>query len=565
MSGLDQWSMLLAKTPLSFQQMSTKPPYEVCDYKHRQNFGQRRKDFDSEGDEVVSEVRELGDSISERAPNLIMNVPNAIPTRSSVWIWVFIGLLVQSVIFVVNGLGVFHCHWPRSKSKVASYGFPTWAVGTISITIGLCICAKVIESNTIEVTVRPTETAEDGQSAPRPKFHVVRLRKAIDAMKLPPFAIYNAFDDPEIHPSERGIFPSGRAGNTKGHKTLAAWTVVGSFFALSGFILQNFGTRELHWSAAVAQLGATLILAGIRAWIRRYVGDAPPITKKLDAHFAAAELACDMYHADYLMMYGGNIRFHSFLRPLEEVSISIAGKPPPNDKAISPHGIEEPHALDDHTDDGMGILRRESGWTAAQRIFQTQSVLAEVQPDVYKTKEVAEQILDAAVEILKLLSIPEIAWEQRVFFKGSAEFEPRLNLGDGKLEGFVKVPLIISDSEVYHNEFRRTVQPLLSLTMYHFSMLRVFSSGALFRVPASCPCSEEHSREWQEKEILGGADDGSLGTWIRTPDGRIDQEMVSKDTPGSLSSDVWSRLSSKCDSTIILGMSYSALKYNYDG
>ena len=97
----------------------------MCDYKLRQNYGRYRKDLDSEGSEVVLEVRELRDSISERTPNPIMNVPVAIPTRSSVWIWVFIGLLVQSVVFVVDGLGVFHYHWPRSKSKVASYGFST--------------------------------------------------------------------------------------------------------------------------------------------------------------------------------------------------------------------------------------------------------------------------------------------------------------------------------------------------------------------------------------------------------------------------------------------------------
>ena len=350
-------------------------------------------------------------------------------------------------------------------------------------------------------------------------------------MKLSPFAIYNVLDDPEIHISERAIFPSGRAGNTKGYKALALWIVVGSLSALSGFILLNVGTRELHWSAAVAQLVATLILTGIRAWVRRYVGDAPSIIKRLDARFAVAEIACDIYYADYLMMYGGNICFYSFFRLLEEVSISIVETPPSNDKATSSYGIEELYALDDHAVASMGILRRESGWTAGQRVFQTQSVWAEVQPGVYKTKDVTEQMLDAAVEILNLLYIPDIAWEQRVFFKGSAEFDPCLNLGDGKLEGLVKKPLLISDSEVYHNESRRTVQSLLSLTMYYFSVLRVFRSGALFRVLASCPVSEEHSQEWQKKEILGRGYDSSLETWIRTPDGRIDQEMVSKDTP----------------------------------
>ena len=106
--------------------------------------------------------------------------------------------------------------------------------------------------------------------------------------------------------------------------------------------------------------------------------------------------------------------------------------------------------------------------------------------------------------------------------------------------------------------------------MYHFSMLRVFNSVSLFRVLASCPVSEEHSQEWQKKkEILGRGYDSRLETWIRTPDGRIDQEIVSKRTPGSISPNIskvrLGRLSKGHGNAIILGMSYSALKYNYQG
>ena len=320
----------------SFHSQDRMPPYQICDYKYRQGFGRRHESFDSEESEISSEdLSKETDRVSRKAPNLIINIPKAIPTRSSIWIWVFIGLLIQSVVFIINGLGVFYYHWPRTKYKVASYGFPIWAVGTILITIGSYICTKVIKTNTEECTARPRERAVDGQPAPHPKFHVVRLQKAIDSMDLPAFAIYNALDDPDVHISERGIFPSGRTENSRGHKTLAAWTVVGSFFALGGFILQNIGTRELHWSAAVAQLVATLILALIRAWVRRHVADAPVVAKKLSAGFEAAELACEIYHADRLMMYGGKICFDS-----------IADEPPPKNKASKPHRIEEPYILD---------------------------------------------------------------------------------------------------------------------------------------------------------------------------------------------------------------------------
>ncbi|KAF5579669.1 2-oxoisovalerate dehydrogenase subunit mitochondrial precursor [Fusarium pseudocircinatum] len=42
-----------------------------------------------------------------------------------------------------------------------------------------------------------------------------------------------------------------------------------------GYIVQFVGFRALHWSATVAQLGVTLIITGIRAWVRRGLAGEP--------------------------------------------------------------------------------------------------------------------------------------------------------------------------------------------------------------------------------------------------------------------------------------------------
>ena len=184
---------------------------------------------------------------------------------------------------------------------------------------------------------------------------------------------------------------------------------------------------------------------------------------------------------------------------------------------------------------------------------------------MFKTKEVAEQIRDAALEIFKLLSITFVSWEQRVFFRGSAEFKPRLNLENSKLEGLVEVPLVIdSQQSLYLQELtHRTMQSLLSLTIYHYS--KIGMDGTLVRVLASCPIDKEYSQDWQKKkEILGQGYGVSLKTWIRTTDGRIGQEQVLNNAPERPYSERWKSWIFE-SGKVILGMSYSALRFGHNG
>jgi hypothetical protein len=42
---------------------------------------------------------------------------------------------------------------------------------------------------------------------------------------------------------------------------------------MTGFVCQFIGLRGLHWSATVAQLGVTVLLTGVRSWVRRDLGE----------------------------------------------------------------------------------------------------------------------------------------------------------------------------------------------------------------------------------------------------------------------------------------------------
>lgn len=64
-------------------------------------------------------------------------------------------------------------------------------------------------------------------------------------------------------------------------KRMAFDTLLGTGCALSGFILQDLGIRELRFSASIAQLIATLALTVLRSWVRRNMGIPSPDCKGL--------------------------------------------------------------------------------------------------------------------------------------------------------------------------------------------------------------------------------------------------------------------------------------------
>jgi hypothetical protein len=127
--------------------------------------------------------RRLLEVLRVRSPNLTLNVPDDIPRQFQVWTVAFMGFVIQVVVMVINAVVVYRWEWLRSGSLVASYGYPTWAVGTVCITFGVTLCSYVVQSST------ETYAAEPKDPSFREKFVVVRLQAKIDGLHLPAYAI----------------------------------------------------------------------------------------------------------------------------------------------------------------------------------------------------------------------------------------------------------------------------------------------------------------------------------------------------------------------------------------
>ena len=187
------------------------------------------------------------------APSLTLNNPKAVASPWRTLGVLCFGLLIQATAVVVNGLSFYRWHWLRAGRVVAPYGYHIWLAGTASISIGVAICAYVASGGTFTILLRP----KDGNT----HLQIFRVQKAQDTKGLGPFMILHNPADPTM-----------KWSRTEWKEK--PWLIAaGAFFALAGFVCQNIGTRELHWSAGVLQLGATLILTALRAFLRQHIGD----------------------------------------------------------------------------------------------------------------------------------------------------------------------------------------------------------------------------------------------------------------------------------------------------
>ncbi|KAI9800395.1 MAG: hypothetical protein M1825_004165 [Sarcosagium campestre] len=242
-----------------------------------------RRMADAQESEEIELIKTL---MKSKAPNLTLNIPIAATDSRHLRKWVVLGGAFQFSVFVFNATVAYRLKWLRAGAIVPPHGFPLWASGTLFLIIGLFLCGEMIEHVTTEYVVE--SKARDGEGpGPYSAESIVRFQKAIPSMNLPAFVFLQRHK--RLVVSQRTFFSGRRTVSNLG----GAWqdittklflrdkspvtliTLLGTGLALAGFILQNLGVRELHFSASITQLIATLALTIIRSFVRRNVGIPP--------------------------------------------------------------------------------------------------------------------------------------------------------------------------------------------------------------------------------------------------------------------------------------------------
>ncbi|CAI6089116.1 unnamed protein product [Clonostachys chloroleuca] len=249
------------------------------------------------------------------APNLTLNVHNQIG-RGELYVVAACGLVLQVGVLVYSGIAAKYLTFMLLKDgkPVADYAFPCTAAGTLLLVVGMLICAHVVESSTSETRYRPAS----GMSA-----RVVWLQRSgtVNDQVFESFAIFPNNAQALVTTSQRakrqklkGLWPkleelwlttseepkmeqrqnSTTQNGTQPIKTILerfleteveeVIAVTGSMVSLCGFIVQFVGLRGMHWSVSVAQLGATIIMAILRAIVRRNLAKNPTCQPRLSGH-----------------------------------------------------------------------------------------------------------------------------------------------------------------------------------------------------------------------------------------------------------------------------------------
>jgi ankyrin repeat protein len=156
-------------------------------------------------------------------------------------------------------------------------GFGLTFSGTIFLVLGMFICANVIDQSTLEDiwSVNGSDKKRDEKQDAFELFWLQNRKNEQDGVQS--WMLFS--DEPHyvIVTSHLNTRDETKASNDVS-------ICFGISIGISGFFMQLFGIRMMHWSAAVAQLGATLTMMVVRAATRHYLAESPESWPLPDKH-----------------------------------------------------------------------------------------------------------------------------------------------------------------------------------------------------------------------------------------------------------------------------------------
>ncbi|KAH6865699.1 hypothetical protein BKA58DRAFT_442472 [Alternaria rosae] len=254
--------------------------------------------------------------LASQPPNLTLNIHNTFPGNMELWGFVLIGIALQLVAIGIPAAMTYYWRKPKGANPVQHYAYPTFLVGTCLLVVSIAMCSYIIEATSVEHTFAPTDDFEvkdifrlqlEQNMGDQPFKAYVILNDAKDkkirTSRYDPKEVHQqgprklrthtehdlSKADPEtpcsgylgriwrigstIHSKFSSPF-ARRLAKSKAElqKVFVTFAVILCF---AGFVCQFVGLRALHWSATVIQLGITLLMTCIRAWIRRGVSYQP--------------------------------------------------------------------------------------------------------------------------------------------------------------------------------------------------------------------------------------------------------------------------------------------------
>ena len=223
-------------------------------------------DIVADKDVMTGIVQRLVKKLANQPPNLILNVHGTFPNIGELRAFVTIGIALQLVAVAIPAIMTYHWRKPKGSNPIQDYAYPTFLLGTCLLFVSIALCSYIIEATTVEQMFIPT----DGYRVE--SIFRLQVQQNMGDQPFEAYVILNHAEDKRIRTSRYD--PAEQAGKSRA-KAQKSTVVIAVILCFVGFICQFVGLRALHWSATVIQLGITLLMTCIRAWIRRGISNQP--------------------------------------------------------------------------------------------------------------------------------------------------------------------------------------------------------------------------------------------------------------------------------------------------
>ncbi|KAM7212774.1 Ankyrin repeat-containing domain protein [Rhypophila decipiens] len=222
------------------------------------------------------QLMEYGAQRFERAapPNLQLNLSSdhfsASRTRKrhGLFLAAITAVFLQASLIAIAAISVYHVPTRDALSSVHKpWGLPCYVTGSVLLSIGIGICSTCVEHSTTEKVYKvpgkwsPGHTTS-GELDSCPRLLWLQQNQTVNDQEFRGYTILTG-------PKRRVLYNATTSSLWK------ALTLIGVTASGVGFIAQFVGLRGLAFPCSIAQLLAILVMALIRAGIRRRLGRIP--------------------------------------------------------------------------------------------------------------------------------------------------------------------------------------------------------------------------------------------------------------------------------------------------
>lgn len=211
---------------------------------------QQPKDDESEMTVIDGHHLERRENSFAPCPNLSLNIGIKQPSLFTLQMAALFGCAIQLSVFGFAIWVTYVAKLRKEDKSIPPWAFPLASIGTILLVLGMFLCAWIIETTTMEKVFK--------------NENKVRMHWLQQGNQTIGDQIFDAF----AHSGYLDQYMTSWKveGPNNQPREWLVWAAVGS--ASIGFILQFIGLRGLHSFVALFQLGATILMAIVRAGLR---------------------------------------------------------------------------------------------------------------------------------------------------------------------------------------------------------------------------------------------------------------------------------------------------------